>query len=602
MRSILVLVSVLAACSSPVPANDGGAGGGTAGGETGGGTAGGGTGGGTTGGGTGGGGATCLPDGGVTRVCSATNPLAIVNQDSCGGRTLVGNCASTAPCTVLADAGVGCVCPLGSNPQLKCHTAGAVSGPAETTLGLVNSCGMLLPEVVQTCLIGERCWYTFNADAGINPTANEFCASSMDPSQRMSAFYPLACDDDLYMAATTSLEMDCRCNRANTLMQECRPGSDAWTAGLRRGVGPNAYGINLAKWGGGFIHQGELYAVVHYTNPNVATLKPGAIYAFNLTNGNRRVVSGSYLDPTSGRVDVGSGYTPQGEALPFLVDAKLGTDGKIYTMGSDTLNNVEITRVDPQTGARTLVWRRQSLAEASTPSYPYGQCFDGRVSTSYASGFLPVQPDERAFALATDGSFFVGWKADGVGVMRISADGTTCTHVSRWASNNTTQPLPNIGTGLTPQYGTISGLLHRGGVVYAFTNSTLLAINDTTGNRTAFSTISTIGGIGETNFFVDENRQLLFACGTSAARKCSVHSLANGNTAQGLFSIGVTQPVLPGKYSQLQGAKGALDNNNYNGYGAVALDPTNPNVLYFVILAGLVRYEIDTGNSYIMSM
>lgn len=543
-----------------------------------------------------------MPDGGVARVCSATNPLAIVNQDSCGGRTLVGNCASTSPCTVLADAGVGCVCPLGPNPRLKCHTAGAVSGPLETTLGLVNSCGMLLPEVVQRCLIGERCWYTFLADGGVDPTANEFCAASIDSSQSMSPFYALACDDNIYMAATTGLIMDCRCNRSNAAMQECRPAADAWTAGLRRGTGPNTQPINLAKWGGGFIHQGELYAAVHYTGGNVATIKPGAIYAFTLSNGNRRVVSGSYVDPVNGRVDVGSGYTLQGEALPFLVDAKLGTDGKIYAMGSDTLNNVEITRVDPQTGARTLVWRRQSLAEASITNFPYGQCFDGRASTSYAGGFLPVQPEERAFALATDGSFFIGWKADGVGVMRISADGTTCTHVSRWASNNTTQPLPNIGTGLTPQYGTISGMLHRNGVIYAQTQDTLLAINDTNGNRTAFSTISTIGGIGETNFFVDETRQIFFACGTVASRKCSVHSLANGNIAQGLFSIGVTQPVLPGKYPLLQGAKGALDNNNYNGYGAVALDPMNPNILYFVILSGLVRYEIDTGNSYIMSM
>ena len=189
-----------------------------------------------------------------------------------------------------------------------------------------------------------------------------------------------------------------------------------------------------------------------------------------------------------------------------------------------------------------------------------------------------------------------------MGVVQISANGATCTHVSRWASNNATQPLPNIGTGVTPQYGTISGLLHRNGVIYANTKDVLLAIDATTGNRTLFSSVGGIGGFGETNFFVDEARGLFFACGTDAARKCSVHRLADGDIAQGLFQVGQSQPVLPGKYPQLQGAKGALDNNNYNGFGAVELDPQNPNILYFVVLAGVVKYEVDTGNSFIMSM
>lgn len=301
-------------------------------------------------------------------------------------------------------------------------------------------------------------------------------------------------------------------------------------------------------------------------------------------------------------MDVGSGYTLSGEALPFVTSVQRGDDGMLYAFGSDTLNNVEITRIDPSNGARTLVWRRQNMADASNAAYPYGQCFDGRPSTAYAGGFQPVQHAERAFALGPNGTFFVGWKGDGVGVVQISADGATCTHVSRWASNNTTAPLPNIGTGVTPQYGTISGLLHRNGLVYAFTENVILSIDVTNGNRALFSGTSGIGGLGETTFFVDETRQLFFACGTSAARKCSVHRLADGNTAQGLFQVGQSQPVLPGKYQQLQGAKGALDNNNHNAYGAVALDPQDPNVLWFVVLSGVIKYEIDTGNSHFHSI
>lgn len=82
-----------------------------------------------------------------------------------------------------------------------------------------------------------------------------------------------------------------------------------------------------------------------------------------------------------------------------------------------------------------------------------------------------------------------------------------------------------------------------------------------------------------------------------------MHRLADGNQARAYSQIGQTMPVLQGKYYQIQGAKGALDNNNYNGFGAVAFDPTDWNSSsYFVVLSGVIRYEIDTGNSYFMSM
>ena len=232
------------------------------------------------------------------------------------------------------------------------------------------------------------------------------------------------------------------------------------------------------------------------------------------------------------------------------MDAKLGADGKIYVAGSDTLNNVEITRVDPVSGERQLVWRRQTAAEGQDAAYPYGQCWTGIPSPNYLSGFLPVQNAEHAFALAPDGGFYMAWKGDGVGVVHISADGATCRIVSRWASNNTTRPLPNIGGGVTPQYGNISGMLYRAGKIYVVTNDVMLAIDATTGDRAIFSNVGGIGGIGEVNFFVDEANQRMFACGTDAPRKCSVHDMNDGNRAQGLFRIGQSQPVIQGKTLQ----------------------------------------------------
>lgn len=511
------------------------------------------------------------------------------------------NHGNQASCDRAASDVVRCGCPL-MEPRVKqCYSEGAQKADIPTILGYVTTCNELVGQV-ETCQLGERCWWEWDENGEIIEAAGGHCAASVDPKWKTSKYYEFACDTSMYMAAQTTLEIDCRCNRSNAKLQECRPGSDAYAAGLAMGTGPRMHGINLAKWGGGFLLNGELYAAVHYTGGNAGNLKPGAIYAIDIKTGDRRVVSGSYLDAKTGRVDVGSGHSVSGEALPFLVDLKLGKDGQIYALGSNTLNDVEITRIDPKSGARTLIWRRQSLDDGGAADFAYGQCFSGIPSSSYDSGFSPLQYAERAFALGEDGSFFIGWKGDGVGVVRVSADGKTCSVVSRWASNNKTKPLDDVGTGVTPQYGTISGMLHRKGVIYAETKDMLLAIDDKTGNRTTFSNVGGIGGIGETNFWVDEARGLFFACGTVAARKCSVHKLEDGNIAQGLFQIGQALPVLPGKYPQTQGAKGALDNNNHNGFGAVVVDPDDVNIMYFVVLSGVIRYEVDTGNSHFISI
>jgi hypothetical protein len=250
--------------------------------------------------------------------------------------------------------GAQCNCAQAMPPILGCNTKGAASGPEETTLSEFDGCGVLKTEVATTCLIGERCWYTWLPDGSVDERAGAHCASSMGPSQRSSPFYAMACDEEIYMRATTGLFMDCRCNRSNAAMQACRPGSDAWGMGLRLGTGPHMHGINFAKWGGGFIHNGELFAPVHYTGGNAGGLKPG--------------------------------------------------------------------------------------------------------------GDLRHQHQHRRSSRR-------------VGVVQISSDGTSCTHVSRWASHNLT----------TPQYGTINGLLHRNGVIYANTKAVLLAIDATTGNRSVWA-------------------------------------------------------------------------------------------------------------------
>ena len=48
-------------------------------------------------------------------------------------------------------------------------------------------------------------------------------------------------------------------------------------------------------------------------------------------------------------------------------------------------------------------------------------------------------------------------------------------------------------------------------------------------------------------------------------------------------------------------AHGAIDNGNYMGYGALVMDPHDNDHIYLVIKYGLIKYEMSTGNSYVMS-
>ncbi len=546
----------------------------------------------------------CTPDEGVVNTVCSEDGRRVLRVDSCGdeaGSPLT--CSADLSCVADSATEASCGCAPSDPPMYACYAEGAQKIDNPTEIGLVDACGYFVSETPeQTCMLGERCWYEWDEDGEI--VGAPFCATSIDPKHRDKEHYVRGCDNEIYMHAQTTLQIDCRCNRSNMDLPHCRATPDAYDRlGLRLGSGPVTRDINFQQWGGGFLDpvEKELVVSVHYTGGEAPGIKPGAIYAVNYETGDRRVLSGSYYDE-EGRHDVGGGYTFEGEAFPFLVDLELGPDGQIYAAGSDTLDNVEITRVDPETGDRALVWRRQNEANAGDAGYPFGQCWSGRVSNLYPGGFSPVQYALRAFTMDAEGNFYLGFHNDGVGVVKISSDGSTCAVLSRWASRNNTAPLPDVGAGPTFQYDQISGMLHHGGEVYAVTEDTLIAIDEESGDRRVFSNAGGIGGIGETNFFHDPTRDVLFACGTDAARKCSVHRMSDGNDAQGLFRVGTEMPVLSGKYPQTQGAKGSLDNNNRNAFGAVLMDPADNNILYFVVSYGFIKYEIDTGNSYTFSL
>ncbi len=111
----------------------------------------------------------------------------------------------------VPDGTFDCACPAPSPVAYGCDPRGSASGPDETKLFPLDGCGFLREtETPVICQVGDPCWYTWNADGSVNERAGAHCASSMAEAQRGSSFYQYACDEELYMHATTGLEMDCR--------------------------------------------------------------------------------------------------------------------------------------------------------------------------------------------------------------------------------------------------------------------------------------------------------------------------------------------------------------------------------------------------------
>ncbi|MCA9575295.1 MAG: hypothetical protein KC668_07655 [Myxococcales bacterium] len=471
-----------------------------------------------------------------------------------------------------------------------------------------DACGARTSTVLETCADGELC----TARDG-TPT----CLNSMTDTS--SPYYLKACSFGMFTDAQTDLYMDCRCrkdiqsdpNSREGSILNCWPVGDAWNQGFRWADGPHLYPIAPTVYGGVLSEtQGELFSAMQYTDPSYTG--GGLIVAYDYTTGARRIVSGIYADPSSGYTEFGSGYKSQRmvsgvpretTALNYIEDVELGADGMLYAYGNGTLENVEIVRVHPTTGARTLVWR---VEQRNGETSPFGQCYGSRTISSTASGRIPVQYEHRAFAMdPSTGKFYLAFRnpSDGIGVVEIAADGSTCTILSRsWAS-----ALPDIGTGFSPQYTSLSGMHVHEGKLYVvhILQEALVAYDLSTGNRTAVSVAGSVGegdhAMGENNIFWDGSRNLMWVMGQVAPYLGFAVDLTTGDR-ESPFRVS-PGGLLPGEYPVDQGHAGALRNGNYLGHGTAALHPSNPDRMFLVGGSGeLYEFEISTGNSWIMSL
>jgi hypothetical protein len=479
----------------------------------------------------------------------------------------------------------------------------------ESTIRETDTCGRITDTIIETCAAGEFC----TTRSGV-PT----CMNSM--TDTASPYYLKACSFGMYVDAQTDLYMDCRCRKdqasdptsLNGSILNCWTVESAWGPGnLRQAAGPHLYPIEPLVLGGliSEVH-GEVFSAMQYTDPSYTG--GGLVVAYNYETGDRRIVSGIYANPAGGYVEYGSGYkslrmvggVPREEtAHNYISDLEMGSDGMLYAYGNGTLENIEIVRVNPTSGARTLVWR---VEQKDGSVSPFGQCYGSRTIDTTASGQIPLQYEQRAFAMdPATGKFYLGFRnpSDGVGVVEIAADGSTCRIVSRtWAAD-----LPDIGSGFSPQYTSLSGMHVRDGKVYVvhILQEALVAYDIATGNRTAVSVPGSIGegdhAMGQNNIFWDASRDLMWVMGSPAPFIGFAVDLASGDR-DSVYRIS-PGGLLPGEYPVEQGHAGALRSGNYIGYGTVVLHPTNNDIVYMIGRKGeMYEYEISTGNSWIKSL
>lgn len=556
------------------------------------------------------------------RVCDVDDPDNVLWADSCGGiHSVAEECVFTSQVCVDKDGPGGAQADC-KNPDLGCerdepgpgqcrNVWGSSKLKGESLILATNDCRNRTGVVTETCKYGEFC--------STKVTGAPACVSSM--TDTASPYFELGCTFPDFIKSPTDLPADCRCRRAYTRtvgagVPNCWAADTMWNSNNRQGQGPSVFTMNTFIFGGVIsTAHNEFFVSVGYTDSNHS--HAGLIMAYNYDTGDRRVVSGKHPDPSGpgGYTEYGSGHRTNrivGQTIledmtfPHIKDIELGSDGMLYAFGTDTLANTEITKVDPITGARTLVWKVQ--AEGNVVS-PFGQCFSARNKSAIPGGKAPIQFATRAYAMdATTLKHYIGFRNpnDGVGIMEISADGLACRVVTRHAGNE-----PRIGDGYTPQYGPIHGMMARAGnvyLVYEFKDA-LVEVEIATGKRTAISIAegNALGtgdpGMAQNNIFWDDTRNYIWTMGSPAAYYGIVVDPVTGNRQNPYRADPAGLPLLVGAYPFERPILCSINNANTIGFGAAALHPNDNNrVLVIGVYGEMHELELSTGNCWIKSL
>jgi hypothetical protein len=509
-------------------------------------------------------------------------------------------------------------------------------------------------EQIEECGFGSACFQEPDVNGG-----EASCARSIEESQADKPYYDFSCATfSMWMRNPTGLEIDCRCRTTgdgqggaggsgNALADPnhtdiedgARPGgpiincmpmnqmaTDTWP--ITYGEGPSFnewYQVNAsgASWYSGDVdpERREMYGIVLWTDPS--HVRSATVVAWELDTGNRRVVSG--IHPVLG--EIGSGYLspiPDGpynfpdQPLTGANVIQLAADGYLYTFGGGTgessSDQREIVRIDPDTGERTLVWLALDTDGEDSVAETWGQCLRPEAYSRYQTVALNAQ----AFEVGPDGEFYVSFHGsrEGDGLLRISADGSTCEMLSAWDGQGHNpgggaEPAlaTEIGTGPSLQF-PVEGLLLHEGTLYGISNNEMYGWSLDTGDWNLVTTVATTyGGMGHANMFWDDTRDVIWAVGNHATFTGTIVDPENGRRESIYADTGRDdfgdEAILISDYSESRSVASpstVLTNGNSIGNGGVILDPDDNNIVYAVFKSGgLMKMELSTFNNYVMS-
>ncbi|MBI5607327.1 MAG: hypothetical protein HY902_00435 [Deltaproteobacteria bacterium] len=393
-----------------------------------------------------------------------------------------------------------------------------------------------------------------------------------------------------YWSNPSDYPIDCRC--AGKLENLCkRPYNLEPKISFGEGPRMRTLASTVQAWNG-VVVGGEWLLPVGWKTAS----KPSQtmIFGIDLKTGKRRYVSGAYDDPALGYQTVG-----KGDAFVNVMDIKLGADGMLYAVGGTSdIAPPKVWKIDPTTGDRTKLFDEEKADPATL--CPNGSTLPGKKV---------VQMVPEGFAMDADGNFYFGYiNMPGRGIVKFDKAFAKCSFLTMVPDMNqsTTSKTP-IGGGYDSIQFEMRGLEIVDKKLYAIADTKLIEVDLATGDRKLISNAKDIGGLGAGPINAeglgdrwskwDPYRKVLWTHGISGGSSAVVVDLATGDRTP----WPCWHPTL--------GIQGACGNTGtalipgYLSYGGMIIDPSPPHDLYFAHdLFAVVKYEIKTGNSYILSL
>ncbi|MDX2007768.1 MAG: hypothetical protein SFU83_21220 [Meiothermus sp.] len=418
----------------------------------------------------------------------------------------------------------------------------------------------------------------------------------------------------------------------------CQRVSEQWGKGARfgAGIGPAQLASGFptmpgtVRYFGGFLdnEKRKLYIGATWSdnrgrdgNPDLKNF--GLIFEVDIdwkseNVGSRKVISGKYLS-RQGDVDVGSG-----DKLSTVKTLRRGKDGNLYAFTQDAGNPATVVRIDPASGSRTTVWSEKAILHNNPNPFPKDQCENGQVVgkdgiTGGGRRSVQINGLWNPFEMNPQtGEFYLSViQADRnspFGIIKIGADGSECSWVTRAKAGGSNRYADNATTKADPTFGQPAGVGTRGAGItnmtfnatnlfyhevkgqkwlYASSGSTYWRTNLETGNRE----LVVQADVGDSYSVWDATRNWLWTSGTGNGSAIGAVTINNEDDPKVSSNLFCTNPGAawyqcvrgPGEVGPML-------------RGGMFVDPLDGNLIIAHDAVGLVRIEVKTGNSYTFSL